>query len=238
MRFFSVLAIAFALAFVVSSCKKEVKEELAEEAVQNELQSNGPTQVNYYMDGNSVPTLDLQDSRIEILTVFGTEQKPEENVINYYGFSAKDDMMAFADAQNIPIRDAIQGGEYLADLAETNQVDIEYERTGNVPQWYLDEVNNRFPNRKTQSVAVMWDNCWSGGPSIIDVTPGLPVMYPGWNNRVSRYDLLNIYGVMIIYDRTFYRSRILTAWNWGWQWIHICAWYPWADNRMSSCLHP
>lgn len=235
-RFLSVFLVLVGFLFFATSCKKQVLEE--ETAVENTIQNSGPTVVNYFVDGQPASYFRYEEGDENVLAILGTEQDPTANEVAIHSFSSEAAMVAYADANHMPIGDYIAGGNELYQLAETNGVIVDYEQGGTCPQWYLDAVENRFPNNKTEAAATWYDLCsGNGGSTWISPNPGGPFMAPGWNDRVSSYWHFAIYGVMILYDRTFYRNRMLTFWNWGWQRVPLCSFFSWTDNRTSSSIH-
>lgn len=233
-RLLSVVWILVGLMVFSTGCKKQVMEE---ENNGNILQTSGETTVNYFEDGQPVPTFNHNEGDENILAILGTEQDPSANEIAIHKFSTESAMVAWAGANNMPIGDFIAGGNELYQLAESNGIIEDYDRTGNCPQWYLDAVQNRFPNNKTDAACTWHDACTGSGATWISPSPGGPFMAPGWNDRVSSYWHFAIYGVVILYDRTFYRNRLLTFWNWGWQRTPLCSFFSFADNRTSSSIH-
>lgn len=61
----------------------------------------------------------------------------------------------------------------------------------------------------------------------------LPVMYPGWNNKVSCVEFVGIGGSLVIYDKSFFRKRVSTIVNWGMTRINLPSG---VNDRMSSGL--
>lgn len=76
---------------------------------------------------------------------------------------------------------------------------------------------------------------YNGGPGYMMI--GGTFMAPGWNNRVSRFNPLCIWGFFgSFYDQTFYRQRMASLWGWGWTYIRFQGPYAFLDNRTSSVL--
>ena len=103
-----------------------------------------------------------------------------------------------------------------------NGVVEEYEKTGKVSSAYLDyeaEYYERMIANLTDSPSfrgtdILHKDCRGGNNAPLATT--LPFMWPGWNNEVSAYTPLHVYSGLSIYDRSFYRRKMATLWNFGW----------------------
>lgn len=194
---------------------------------------------SFYIDGQEVSQDQMDYTRRgqEILVVSGTEAEPESRVIAVMAFSSLDRMLEYTDAHNMPVRYSIETGDHLADYAADNGYIQMYEETGSVPDSYLEYCNSFFPDHKTDALLTWYDDCWTGGAAWVSAVPTVPFMAPGWGNRVSRFYDLAIYGPVILYDRTFFRNRLLTWHSWGWQYVPLCTALSFANNRTESALH-
>ncbi len=163
----------------------------------------------------------------------------------WWSFSSKSDFFDFGDDHEIPLRKIFQASAHLAQYAEDNGYIAEYDSTGSVSQSFMDYqesyIATNFPELLAKQIwpmpTMLHKDCVGGSswPSLAGFTP---FMAPGWNNKVSRLFLFNIYGFNAIYDRVFYDKHIVTVRGWGWQ--NICLtghplWDP-ADDKMSSCF--
>ncbi len=110
---------------------------------------------------------------------------------------------------------------------ELNGIVEIYEKTGNVPQSYLDyekKYHEKIFGKTTQNktwFVTCYTELWGCGNSAIMFNT-CPFMWPGWNNKLSSMYNVGIYGVVTLYDRTFYRKpKLATCWNWGGHYINL-----------------
>lgn len=61
-------------------------------------------------------------------------------------------------------------------------------------------------------------------------------MPPGWNDKVSSFRSLHIYGFSIFYDKTMFRKRMITITDFGWHLWNFQGPLKFVNDRTSSCL--
>ena len=94
------------------------------------------------------------------------------------------------------------------------------------------------PGRGRAKVSVttsagMWKDWNSGGYLYKQFS--FPALWPGWNNKLSSWQLYTLYGCFIQYDHSWYRNHQTTFWNWGWSNVYYYwAWWSWLNDRYSS----
>ena len=127
--------------------------------------------------------------------------------------------------------------EYLEMFPEI----LEIEYPNELPQHFIkyqDEVYNKYflqsdngLNLEDRGTALIHKECNGYSTAFVHIT--MPVMWPGWNNQTSAAMGLYILGMWNIYDRTFYRNRIITHVSVG----YLDCWVPFGyDDRMSSVI--
>jgi hypothetical protein len=196
----------------------------------------------FYLDRNPVPngTFEIDDDSLYVAVTGEPTSNPNVGLIKIWGFSSREGYLAWADAHGLPAARNLEIEEHLSSYAEASGADTIYEQTGEVPQWYTDyetaylKQMGLFRPDEVEMRTICWlrKNCGdSGGAPMLRT---LPVMWPGWNKKVSRYDNLVVLGNVMMYDRTFYRKRFYNYWDWGWK--EVCFRGPLAEfnDRMSS----
>lgn len=91
---------------------------------------------------------------------------------------------------------------------------------------------------RSKAPTVIHDKTTGGSPAWTMIIPTVPTMAPGWNNRTSSINNLNIISFVNLYDNTFFRKRIATFIGFqGWQVIPFIGGLSFIDNKTSSALH-
>ncbi len=156
-----------------------------------------------------------------------------------WAFTTEANYVAWGDSYGLPVACHLEVGRHLGDYAEQIGAIAYYEQTGEeLPQFtqyannYINQMDCNGQNSQYRTPSAIYKNHW-GGPGAI-ITTFTPFMYPGWNNTVSRYYTFGIYNGFTVYDKIYYRKRLATLWNWGWNYWRFHYGLSWLDNKMSS----
>lgn len=197
----------------------------------------------YIFDGKAVNEnpLEFSDENIYIgITGKLDEVDDKKGIVTIYAFSSKEEYIKWGNDNGFPVALKLEIAEHLSTYAIEKGVIDEYERTGVVPQSYIKYERQYYERMMSSSLnqagtrgyTMLHKEC-IGGPSA-PIISTLPVMWPGWNNKVSAYFDFNVWGNLTIFDRTFYRKKLASIWDWGWK--KVCFTGPLSplDNKMSS----
>ena len=175
--------------------------------------------------------------------------KQTYDIINV--FTSDNEYYAYADANgHLNERFYDQIVNHLADYAETSGAAAALESTGVVPQSYIrymDDylVKNGFePSSATDASKAssralftqIYQDCSRQGTSF-------PILTKAWlgsigfNNNISSYVPVTLFGRCEIFDRAFFFRRITGIWNNGSNTINFCK-FPWefVNDRASSWI--
>ncbi|VAW26716.1 hypothetical protein MNBD_BACTEROID06-1394 [hydrothermal vent metagenome] len=130
--------------------------------------------------------------------------------------------------------------KHMRSYAETSGAITEYEKTGIVPESYslYEEYyyNKLFglSNARTQAaLTALFKGQWGTGSR--NLMPGtLPVMVFGWNNVVSSFEPIGVFGFTSMYNKKIYRKRLFTYWSTGFAVISLSGPLAFANDKMSS----
>lgn len=230
----------FSLVIMLMSCSKE--SEINTESI--EPSNFQIIETNYYLDGKLVPeeSLNLEDESLHIaITGSEKDETPGKGIITVNTFSSKENYIEWGILNGLPVAQSFEIEEHLSAYAETNGYIEEYEKTGVVSQSFLDYQKQYFDGVTQQNdqaslrAPTMLHKDFTGGASTI-ASELQPFMFPGWNNRTSRYYSFHVYTGFHIFDRSFYRRRMATLWNFGWQNILFQGPLGFLNDRLSSCI--
>jgi hypothetical protein len=193
-----------------------------------------------YLDNVPVNALTFNDSTDNWVLFLTKLDETQNEVLEIRKYTNKADYLLYGDENNIPIRNIILVGTILRDYAIENGVIDYYELNGTVPEYYINyenEIYRRYLNKDPIQERNLWlqlyDFC-----GINESNPSIPMIrtYPfmpwGWNNRVSKFTVVGIYGGLAIFNKTFYSDHLGTFWSWGMN--DVCLMGFLADNRLSS----
>jgi len=202
----------FAL-FLFASCNKQTQEPLEEkEGVITEYQ--------YFFDGEKVGDtfFNPEDENLLIAVTAEPSANPEEGLVKIWAFTSEDKYIAWGETHNTPVTPLLEMEKHLRQYIIDNNVEQIYEGV----------------NATERGSAMLHKDCTGGSSAPLLAT--LPAMWPGWNNRVSSYFPFGIYSGLMVFDRSFYRSRMAIVWNWGWTRYCFSGPLGFLNDRMSSAI--
>lgn len=235
-----------------SSCAKDVNSEYAngsetgktESLTDKKVSMKPPKEVKaiYYLDYKEVGIDDLGLKNPNV-AVTGKQENDVLFVI-FNAFTTEQAFIDFGKHNNIKIEEMIGFERAMQDRAkELGIIDIEYQKGIKLPKEYTDYEATMYlkyfgRNITSKTVFTTFHKDYTGGPSWVtgSTMPHWGVI--GWNNQISSYFPLGIYGFTSFYDDSFYRNRMLTAWDWGWQRIPLFwGWTYLANDRTTSTIN-
>ena len=252
-----------ALSFSVSSCTKDVTVE--KESTQTDVQQ--PTLPHKYkidgkevekaaffttLIGNKASLRDLSSNMsliAERYRVVEELERPEptgaSNVTNAFTETqAYIDYALSSGKSYVPVLETAYSD--LATYAESSGAIASFEQTGVVPEDYMRYMNDylrvhnlpydNFGGAQTRSLtcSVNKDCDNQGNGWLFARNPWLGMF--GFNNNISRFFMVGT-GYADIFDRTFFRSRIVTIWKYNPfdpSSVIFCDSYQYANDRASS----
>lgn len=158
-------------------------------------------------------------------------------------FTSKEKYIEFGEKFGFKFKELLEFEKIMQEIANQDGLIEEYDKTGILPQWYVerekvvyDSLFNIYPNPKSKQLAsafvALYDNYEAQGSSIT-MAATWPAMPAGWNNRVSCIQFFGFAGGVNLFDRTFYRSKLTTIYDWGLYKINLA---PGIDNKTSSAV--
>lgn len=188
---------------------------------------NSDYYIKYYLDNQPVENLTFDQNTDQWVLYLGKIDANQNQVLEIRKFTLKEDYLLYGDQNSIPIRKGIEVGDILREYAIEDSVDDYYKENGDVPQNYKDYeslVYQQYFGRelnKVQTINIwvtLYDKCDIGenNTSIIMINT-YPFMPWGWNNRVSKVQVVGVFAGVAIYDKSWYRRHLGTLWLWGFE---------------------
>ena len=239
----TVAALSLPLSFGCTKDKEAKPEQLGALEEPVEPRSEDPHIYEFYLDSKVVPegTFALDDEALYVTVTGEPTSNPQVGLIKIWGFTSKAKYLGWANEHNLPAARNLEIEEHLSSYAESSgAVNIDEQKV-EVPQWYTDyeaaylKQMGLFRPDEVEMRGICWlrKNCSDSGG--VPMLTTLPVMWPGWNKKVSRFDHLVLLGNVKMYDKRFYKGKFFDYWDWGWK--EICfTWqrFSYANDRMRS----
>jgi PBP1b-binding outer membrane lipoprotein LpoB len=227
-----------------TSCSKN---NIAEQSTANVVKKTRGTTVTdergnvityrFYIDEVEVEAMpNPENYRIAMSSVQNTATS---GTISVFGFTTNDKYANFGARTNPKLVQALLFEETMQAYAANRGLNL-LEGTDFTPdQAYLDFQQKTYDDiatgKKTRGLVMLFDTYISGNGSAVAMPLTLPTMWPGWNNRVKSYTILNLAATMSMFDRWFYGKHLFTTFNWGWTNVSsFWAWNSFWDSKMSS----
>ncbi len=196
--------------------------------------------VKYYLD-NEIVEPGTYDPANEELHLF-VDGNETDAYVNIRAFTTKDLMLEYGDDNDIPLRTLDDFETELTNYINDNGIIEAYESDRVLSEDFIAYQNalidRYFPGAADDRGAITLHKDYIGGASWIHGSASA-ILVPGYNNTVSRHFDFSIYGFVNVYDRTFYRRKMVTLWAWGWSniWYHQSWGLAFLNNRMSSQIN-
>lgn len=227
--------------FIITSCSVEENENIMLDIEEEVLSNYDKIIETHYLDGEKVTANEINLDNENWFTVLSGEELEHNTAhVIYRSFTSREKYEAFGIENNAPLKEMLAFEDEIHQYVEDNDLISYYNMNKELPNSYYSyeaEIYQKyFPTVESRALVVLFDNCGSGGGSNSTIImPGtLPVMWIGWNNRVSQLEEVGIGSLISLYNRSFYFNRMLTFWGWGL--TKFCLNGSGANNRMSSGL--
>lgn len=261
--FFSKLSITsgilLAICFLTfESCHKEAKLpsdnlNISENTVMHTFPENcsncDETQYTFYLDNIQVPssTYELGDSTLRVHIESGSPTN--STLTSIYAFSNDSLFYAFGNNIGIPFQLYDEMSEYLSEYADSSGVITQTEQSEELPQWFIDFQDSYIEQMLSEGNqsdiienrilirTVIYDECESGPLRTLPIGGHPSLWLYKFRDRTTSYYPFGIGSIDIIYDRSFYRSRLATIRSWGLNRICFANWpYTGLNNDANSWI--
>lgn len=213
----------FALLFTIfayglNGCTKEYNASKSNEQIKK-------YKVEYYLDNFKVDKHDINLKNNDNYLAITKRIEANDTIIVVESFTTEEGFIEFGLTNNLKIQEIIEFENRINNYASENNTITTYETSGKVSKEYKDFENETFNNligskslEKTTST-VLHQN-YLGGPDFV-MTSTVPFLGGGWDNEVSAFTPIGLYGVTVLYDKSFYRKRMAVLWGWGFTRIQL-----------------
>jgi hypothetical protein len=225
------------LSFIGFSCTPDLQEETT-------ITESGFAAELFYIDDVQVSQDDFpyEDESFYIAISPENNQAGEEMAI-FKAFSNKEAYINWGIEKGYQVALSLKIEEDLKSFIQENEIAVEYERTGEIPQRYLDfqekyytqllSEHNLTPNKHPQ---IYRRTCASGQTKL--VVPSITAAFIApWNNTISSTNRLGSYVGTTVYNRSFFRSKRGTFWDFGFNEICFVGGFSQYNNMMSSVIN-
>jgi len=252
----SLTGMGVALALVFSSCQKEG---LKQSTKTNSEETHLTTEVKipnsgieyhgdtifpeYYLNNKRIinADYDLNLSKSTNIIVAFLDSISKKKKISINSFTIDSEYYKFIDSKGYDLRKEDEFEKlievYIANNPFTKD---EYDNNVVIRNKFLnfqDSLYNKIFGPFAKAPTTIHDS-FTGGSSWVMSSPAVPVMAPGWNNRVSAFNNLNIASKVNFYSKRFFRKRMGSFFGFhGWQRIPFNGGLSFMNNRTSSVLH-
>lgn len=199
---------------------------------------------SYYFDGKKRkmsefhPTIGEGDQYIVVAPV--KSQSGGIIGVNVFNYSNLQGYLAHGVKTGHDFNEIIEFQTNVQNYAIESGALSQYERTGTVPtafeNWFYQQTLVTFGIPDPIDGAFTVYKHISGGPAWMFPLGQALFMPPGWNNEVSKFYSLHIFGSTIFYDKTFYRNRMATFTDWGWKYWYFTGPLSFLNDKTSSCM--
>lgn len=173
-------------------------------------------------------TFDFEDDNLYHHTDITREEGATKGELIAYAFTSEEKYYQFSDKNNLKLREWSEAAKHLSGYAEKSGAISLAEKTNTISEEYLeyeDVYLRRIGLKKEASARVGVTNVFKngcitrGGDSNFIVGPKPFFVFGAWRNSISRMFSFSVFGMDIIYDESFYRSRLGSITRTGWQTI-------------------
>lgn len=206
----------------ISSCQKveKLKKEKNSSSInKTNLKNNKDLVFEYYLDKKQVSKSKV-DFNDESLYISITKGEKDETII-VEAFSSREDYILYGKKHNLKFKELLSFEDEMKNYVKKNDIINLFEKTGKIPEWYTAfeaktyEKHFGVSSQQKSLATVLHKNFYGGPDRVIGVLT--PYLWGGWNNQVSAFTPIGVYGFTSLYDKSFYRKRMVTIWGWGMQ---------------------
>jgi hypothetical protein len=154
-----------------------------------------------------------------IMVVFEKPKTNETKKISINGFRSDDEYILWGEKRDIPIKEMLTKEKALAEFIAKNNIIEMSDETETIPEAFEQFETELFKaNDKIASAIAIHKDC-SGGASWLVANTIPSLKNTTWDNKISRYLDQAAYGGVSWYDSRWYKNKLTTTWNYGWQFI-------------------
>lgn len=241
---------------VVAGCKKESlghssmvsDSNFSEKSILDVPEESSKYTTLHYMDGKKIDRdkVDYDFSEEDNFVLIDVKMSKEnDTLVIVQFFSTKDKYIEFGNDNNLKLKEQLDFEEHMKEYAKESGAIDSFEQNGTVPKWYTEYEESKYneifggeegkSNNNKTTITILHKN-YLGGPDFPFVTT-LPFLGGGWNNAVSAFTPIGLFGVTHLYDNAFYRRRMASIRSWGFHRVQLY----WGDlyylnDRTSSAL--
>jgi|GEM_PF-3752226 len=198
-------------------------------------------QVNYFLDGQQVDPIDNIEDKFPVASLV---KNPSDHsaLITVRTFSNEEKYLQYGDQNGLKFRESKAFEAAIQKYAVENGL-IQLEASGmDLPDSYYAFENQQY---ETYFGAVnpgwlqVYDDIVPYGSNKYIMSPFMPSLSPpwpfsGWNNKIGCYKRLHIYTVEHLYDKTFFRNRLVSLSGWGTSTVIFWGILGYCNNRVES----
>lgn len=206
---------------------------------QNEI-SNEPI-FEYYLNKEQVSKSKINFDDEDLFISITKDVKNNDEIVVVDAFTNREDYILYGEKHHLKLKELLLFEDEMKNFVEKTDVISLYNETGNVPQWYVDFEAKTYQKHfgvssQQKSALTILHKDYSGGTNrAVGLTS--PYLWGGWDNKVSAFTPIGLYGFTSLYDKSFYRKRMATIWGWGMQRVVLYWGYLYnANDRTSSVI--
>ena len=199
--------------------------------------------MSYYLDGIRIKEnpFQLREKNKEeikhIMIVFEKITNGKRKEISINSFKTDKAYIEWGKRKNIPISKMLNKERKLQEFIKENKIIEKYNEKRVIPKLYKDFEAKLFnDSNKALLPITIYKNLSGGGAWIVQNTLAT-LAWTAWNNNISRYMDHSLYGGVSWYDKSWYRNKIATTWNYGWSFIKFENQLKYLDNKTTSLIN-
>jgi len=195
---------------------------------------------NILINENPVELRNNKDSKIKnIIIVFEKFEKGQNKRVSINSFDNDEDYINWGIKNNIPVAEMLKKEKLIKEFIDNNNIEEIYEKTGKLPEIYIDFMAKLFGNNEKILAApiTIYKGLYSseGAWLVQNSIPSLK--HTTWNNQISGYTEHAVYGAVTWYNNSWYRYKMATTWNWGWNRIRFNGALSGLNDRTTSLIN-
>lgn len=200
-------------------------------------------EIQYFLDDHQVDPIDNIEDRFPVASLIKNEVE-HSALITVKMFSTEEKYLQYGDQNGLKFRESKFFDEAIQKYAIQNGL-VQLETTG------ADLPDSYYAFEKQQYVTYfgavhpgwlqVFDDIVPYGSNKYIMSPFMPSLSPpwpfsGWNNKIGCYKRLHTYTVEHLYDKTFFRKRLVTLSGWGTSTVLFWGILGYCNNKVESML--
>jgi hypothetical protein len=145
--------------------------------------------------------------------------KKDNEVIIIDAFTRREDYILYGEKHNLKLKELLLFEDEMKDFVKKNDIISLYNESEKLPKWYVDFEAKTYQkhfggsSQQKSALTMLHKNLVGGPDRLVGVTT--PQLWGGFNNAVSAFTPIGIWGFTSLYDKSFYRARLATIWGFG-----------------------